>query len=86
MTLIQEVDAIVERCSRYSGWVLQWEIKGTCLDIWDPKDYGKSYLSVSLGVSGCGLYEVYGRLRHWAITVEEQSVLIRMLQHSVLEV
>jgi hypothetical protein len=81
------VDAIVARCSRHSGWTLQWEwTKHGSIRIWDPKtsdpalyDQSKcpsSTLVLDLydGQNIC-LREVYGRMRNWAIDHLEQAVI-----------
>ncbi len=73
------LDDIVARCSRFSGYELQFELKADCLRIWDPKALGRSQLAVVLAPGGNSLREAYGRLRHWAITLQEQDVMVRAL-------
>jgi len=74
------LDDIAARCSKFSGWDLQWEIEGGAVHFWDPKDSGKSRLSVSLLFPDSPiLHDRYGRLWHWAITREEQEVIARAL-------
>jgi hypothetical protein len=73
------IEDIVARCSTFSGYKLQYELKPDSLRIWDPKAVGRSQLVVVLGSGGFGLHETYGRLRHWAITRQEQDVMIAAL-------
>lgn len=78
------LDDIVSRCSKFSGWSLTWEIEDGAEDgalhIFDPKDSGKSRLTVSLVFPDRALLrERYGRLRHWAITREEELVMAKAL-------
>jgi len=75
------IDDICVRCSKFSGWNLTWETKGGVLSIFDPKDRGKSQLCVSIRIPGV-LHEVYGRLRHWAVTPEEQRVIAALLERA----
>lgn len=74
------LDDIAARCSTFSGWKLRWEIKDGAVHFWDPKDSGKSRLSISLLFPDSRiLRERYGRMWHWAITCEEQEVIARAL-------
>jgi hypothetical protein len=77
------MDQIVARCSKFSGYNLTWKVEdkghGKVLIIEDPAHAGPSTLALSLTPGY--LYEVYGRLRHWAITADEQKVMIAALQN-----
>ena len=77
-SITEKVDQIVARCSSFSGYNLQWEVANGVLRIEDPQEGGNSTLTLSLTFGD--LREVYGRLRHWAVTVEEQNVLIQLLE------
>jgi len=76
------IEDIVARCSKFSGWNLTYVVEGSKLSIWDPKDMGKSRLTVCLmwWEGSQVLHEVYGRLRHWAISPEEQMVMVELLR------
>lgn len=77
-----DVKNVVERCSKYSGLRLEARIevrKGVrYLTIGDPSS-GRYDLTLSVGVGGRCLREVYGRMHHWKITTAEQDVLLRFL-------
>jgi hypothetical protein len=81
--MCEKLDVLVARCSRFSGWALQWEMDGDVLHIFDPKDRGRSRLSVCRmfpeDPASFALRELYGRIRHWAITWEERLVMSEML-------
>jgi hypothetical protein len=78
--MYMDLNTIAERCSRFSGWDLQWKIEGGRISFWDPKDSGKSRLSLCLMFPDSPiLRETYGRMWHWAITREEQAVIARAL-------
>ena len=78
------MEALVERCSEYSGWDLSW-----CMEVNGVRDSlvlmeagkPKSKLVVSLDLTGNGLEEYSGRLSHWAITPEEQKAMIQALKN-----
>jgi hypothetical protein len=74
------MDALVARCSRYSGFNLEWSMKGEVLTIEDKAKGGQSRLSVTPFLSGNALREVYGRLHHWAVTVEEQNLMLEAIK------
>jgi len=80
------LEKIVERCSRFSGYNLVAEVKDPCpgsstktVEIFDPKDKGPSMLCLGVHSISGFLYEHYGRMRHWAITREEQNFLLGLL-------
>ena len=74
----EEMRALVERCSRFSGWNLTWRRRKGTIELFDPADWGKS--AVVVCARGLVLYEAYGRLRHWGVTAQEQEMLLRALQ------
>lgn len=78
-----DIKDVIARCSRFSGLALvhREEVMGgvRCLTIGDPSHGSKYDLTLSVGVGGRHLREVYGRMRHWEITKEEQDVLLRFL-------
>ena len=95
----ESIDAIVSRCSKFSGWNLVWVVSRLkdgrpTLDISDPTDETNarnSWLSLvanqeirdengSLIASAHGLHELYGRMRHWAITWEEKMTIEQYLR------
>jgi len=75
------LDTIVERCSHFSGFKLQWKLEerpyGRVLTFLGPKGYAEYYLALTeqFGV----LHEAAGRLRHWNITRDEQVVMLAAL-------
>lgn len=78
------MDEIVKRCSKFSGYNLQWRVRngeyGKVLIIEDP---AKPDSTLVVSATSYGLHEVYGRLRHWAITNEEQEVMRKALTSNV---
>jgi hypothetical protein len=70
---------ICDRCSRFAGWKLTVRVKDGQIEFSDPDQTGQSWLFVRLSPSGFSLVEVYGRMKHWAITVEEQAVMKAVL-------
>ena len=80
------IDDIVVRCSKYSGFKLEWRIREGLLEIEEPGK-PKSLLSLRLyHPEGHSLYEVYGRMRHWCISTREMLVLAAALQKSPAQV
>jgi len=80
---------LVERCSAYSGWKLQWRLQdpGTTdvrILIWDPRDpKSRCVFGLSRHPGSSRVREVYGRLRHWGITPEEQRVMTRVMRDTL---
>ncbi len=79
MSLEEQIDEIVARCAKYSGWELEWKLEtardgSPKLEISDPADYGRSALIVMAHpVLTDRVREIYGRLWHWAISHEEKA-------------
>jgi hypothetical protein len=76
---------ITARCSKFSGWNLKAVLSGPAtnvkhvgnpaLEFFDPEDRtGQSRLMLHIDRHGL-LGEVYGRMAHWGITLEERQVL-----------
>ena len=76
------LDDIVARCSRFSGFNLQWKMDDNQLIIWDPQDQTVGNQSrLVLAIDDLLLpREVYGRLRQWAISPAELEVMARKLR------
>jgi hypothetical protein len=78
-----DVKDVVARCCQRTGLKLKERIEVLggvrCLTIGDPSHGSKYDLTLSVGVGGRHLREVYGRMRHWGITREEQDVLLHFL-------
>jgi len=74
-----EMDDLVRRCSKFSGWDLRWEVQDGLLTIWDPKDWGKSALVVGRHSLSGGLTAYHGRPVHWGITPDEERVILARL-------
>ena len=73
------IQDIAARCSKFSGWNLTFRLGKIgslpALEFFDPNDNsGQSRLVVGIDAHGL-LSEVYGRLRHWGIDMEEQRVM-----------
>ena len=74
------IDEVVARCSKYSGFKLEWRIRKCVLEIEEP---GKPQSCLALKLyhpESDVLYEVYGRMRHWGISLEEKTVLAAALR------
>jgi len=72
----KDLDRLVRRCSRFSGWKLTWRINDGVLQIWDPRDRSSSLLSLSLIPGTRALREVHGRMKNWRISRREYDVLV----------
>lgn len=76
---MDKIQAIAARCSKFSGWNLTVKLGRMggqpVLEFFDPADASsQSRLIVCIGI-GRSLTEVYGRMRHWGIDLEEQLVM-----------
>ena len=74
------IDDIVARCSKFSGWKLEYRVEaGPVIRIFQD---GTPDATCSFGlISGTSLLsEVYGRLSHWGIDLEEQVVIAQLLK------
>jgi len=74
------IDSILKRCSKYSGWnlIVTTDVHG---NLWfkDPGAGGESWLILSL--RGNFLYEVYGRMSHWGISLEEKLAIVDYMKN-----
>jgi hypothetical protein len=83
---IMTLQDVVDRCSRFSGYRLEYRFEEShgdrLLVIEDPSVGPHSSLVVKIHPA-CDLvlYEVYGRLRHWGVTLDEEEVMRAALQH-----
>jgi hypothetical protein len=82
------MDALVARCSRYSGWDLSWRLvswtpESVCIRISDPKDPRSICVFGLFPGSEYSVREVYGRTRHWAISFQEQTMMVRFMRSEV---
>lgn len=75
---LNKMDALVERCSKFSGWKLAWKVERSAngvkvLSIAEP---GQDKSRLDLCITGDGnLYELYGRMAGWGITLQDRLVL-----------
>jgi hypothetical protein len=77
------IQDVCDRCSKYSGGNLAVEIEDEVLTFVNADDFNVPVVSVAK----CGspfterfwLREVYGRMHHLGITVEEQHIIIDVL-------
>jgi hypothetical protein len=79
------LQAIVARCSRFSGYRLESRFEQSRTGTWllvieDPAVVTRSTLVLARHLVPGLLREVYGRLRHWGITPKEEQVLLQALQ------
>ena len=70
-----QVQAVVDRCSGFSGYKLEYRINKDTLVIEDPKHVGPSTLVLARDGR-----EVYGRLKHWDISRRELGTLVGYLK------
>lgn len=80
------IQDIAARCSKFSGWNLTVKLCAPStgyhshrfqpmLEFFDPDDSsGQSRMVIGISPYNT-LTEVYGRMRHWAIDLEEQRVM-----------
>ena len=77
---------IAARCSKFSDFNLRVEVENADVKkvvFFDPRDTSigsQSRLVLYAGPCGLGIREAYGRMHHWAITPEEEQVILRELQ------
>lgn len=79
---------IAARCSKFSGFNLQVKVEAGAVKtvtFFDPEDTtlgSQSRLVLYAGIGGLSIRESYGRMSHWAITPEEQQVILQELKAS----
>jgi len=84
MTVASKLEAIRVRVAAFSGWNLVVNVECGQVKFRDPDDVSigrQSWLFVALDKHGC-LYEVYGRLRHWGVSLEDRMALREVLEAS----
>lgn len=82
--LANEIAALAAKYAKYSGWKLTAGLRNSrgtwVLDFKDPDDAtSQSWLVLALGPMGLGLREVYGRMWHWNVSLEDMDVMKRAL-------
>lgn len=81
------MDDVVARCSKFSGYKLTWRIEKRKIGLWlliEEPGKPDSTLIVCPTTEGF-LHEVYARLRQWGITAEEQETMKAALRKATQE-
>lgn len=78
------IQAIVDRCSQFTGWRLVFEVKEGIFTMWDPREPGKSLFAFGLFFrNGVILSEVYGRTRHVGLTLRDNLIIAEAIRESL---
>ena len=82
------LEQITQRCSGFSGFNLQAIVSRGQIEFVDPNDNSTGHQSrLVLGTERPGgrLYEIYGRMHHWGMSLEEKLILKKIIDETLVE-